>query len=71
MRRLPAGVAEVLERVQKMLPGRVFQTLIPNRQDFVRSSKLGIPVVVGSPRSEGAEAYRALAEEALGRVEKG
>jgi chromosome partitioning protein len=55
--------AEVHEQVQRMLPGRVFSTLIPNRQDFVRASKSGIPVVVSYPRSEAGEAYRQLAEE--------
>ena len=62
--------AEVHERVQRMLPGRVFTTLIPNRQDFVRASKSGVPVVLGNPRSEAAVAYRSLAEEVLSRVEK-
>jgi chromosome partitioning protein len=60
--------AEVHEQVQRMLPGRVFSTLIPNRQDFVRASKSGIPVVVSHPRSEAGEAYRQLAEEVRSRA---
>ena len=62
--------AEVHERIQRMLPGRVFSTLIPNRQDFVRTSKAGVPVVVAHPKSEAAESYRGLAEEVRSRVEK-
>lgn len=62
--------AEVHERVQKMLPGRVFTTLIPNRQDFVRASRSGIPVVVSNPRSDASESYRNLAQEVSSRVAK-
>jgi chromosome partitioning protein len=62
--------SEVHARVQTMLPGRVFATLIPDRQDFVRASKEGVPTVIRHPRSEGAEAYRKLAEEVRARVEK-
>ncbi|MES2463310.1 MAG: AAA family ATPase [Armatimonadota bacterium] len=62
--------AEVHTRVQTMLPGRVFATLIPDRQDFVRASKEGVPAVIRHPRSDGAEAYRKLAEEVRARVEK-
>ena len=62
--------AEVHERVQKMLPGRVLATLIPNRQDFVRASKAGVPIVISHPRSDASESYRALAQEVCSRVTK-
>lgn len=62
--------AEVHERVQRMLPGRCFSTLIPNRQDFVRASKAGIPIVISNPKCDASESYRALAQEVLSRVAK-
>ena len=62
--------AEVHARIQQMLPGRVFTTLIPNRQDFVRASKAGVPVVISHPKSDASESYRSLAEEVRSRVPK-
>jgi chromosome partitioning protein len=62
--------SEVHERIQRMLPGRVFSTLIPNRQDFVRASKAGVPIVISHVKSDASEAYRSLAEEVRARVEK-
>lgn len=62
--------ADVRQALDGSGVGRVFQTTIPKNVDIAEAAANRSSVLVYSPRSLGAEAYRALAQE-IGRPRRG
>lgn len=60
---------QVAAQVKKHFKGRVFSTLIPRNVRLGEAPSHGQPIHVYDPRSAGTEAYRALAQELIRRVE--
>jgi chromosome partitioning protein len=46
---------------------RVFRTIIPRNVRLSEAPSFGLPIALYAPKSTGAEAYEAVAEEVLGR----
>ena len=59
---------EISLEVNKHFPERVFQSVIPRNVRISESPSHGLAVIEYDPKSVGAEAYRLLALELLGRV---
>jgi chromosome partitioning protein len=59
---------QVVEEVRDFFGDRVFDTLIPRTVRLSEAPSHGMPVTLYDPTGRGAEAYRALAKEVLGRV---
>jgi len=57
--------SDVVEEVRKYFPGRVFQTVIPRSVRLAEAPSYGVPISVYDPKSIGAVAYEALAQELL------
>jgi chromosome partitioning protein len=58
---------QVAEEVRAFFGDRVFQTIVPRNVRLSEAPSFGLPVALYAPRSTGAEAYEAVAEEVLGR----
>jgi chromosome partitioning protein len=58
---------DVLQEVRRAYADRVFRTLIPRNVRVSEAPSHGKPVIQYDPSSRGAQAYRQLAEEVLGR----
>ena len=58
---------QVAEEVRSFFGERVFHTLIPRNVRLSEAPSFGMPVALYAPRSTGAEAYEAVAEEVLER----
>lgn len=58
---------QVVENVKKNLQQRVYDTVIPRNIRLAEAPSYGMPIHVYDPKSAGAEAYMALADEVLGR----
>lgn len=58
---------QVAEEVRSFFGERVFHTLIPRNVRLSEAPSFGMPVALYAPKSSGAEAYEAVAEEVLGR----
>jgi chromosome partitioning protein len=56
---------DVVEEVQRHFPGMVFKSIIPRSVRLAEAPSHGIPISTYAPKSSGALAYRALAEELL------
>ena len=54
---------QVAAQVKKHFKGKVFSTLIPRNVRLGEAPSHGLPISAYDPRSAGAEAYRALAQE--------
>ena len=54
---------DVERELREHLPARVFKTVVPRSIRVAEAPSYGIPVTDHDPRSAGADAYRALAEE--------
>ncbi len=61
---------QVAAQVKKHFKGRVFSTLIPRNVRLGEAPSHGQPIHQYDPRSAGAEAYRALAQEVIRRNER-
>ena len=61
---------QVAAQVKKHFKGRVFSTLIPRNVRLGEAPSHGQPIHMYDPRSAGAEAYRALAQEVIRRNER-
>lgn len=58
---------QVAEEVRSFFGEQVFHTLIPRNVRLSEAPSFGMPVALYAPKSSGAEAYEAVAEEVLGR----
>ncbi len=58
---------QVAEEVRSFFGDRVFRTIVPRNVRLSEAPSFGLPVALYAPRSTGAEAYEAVAEEVLGR----
>lgn len=58
---------DVKEELREHFPNIVFETVIPRSVRVAESPSFGLPVSYHAPKSQGAEAYRRLAEEVCGR----
>ena len=61
---------DVVEEVRRHFPGMVFESVIPRSVRLAEAPSHGLPISAYAPKSSGANAYRALAEEML-KVDKG
>jgi chromosome partitioning protein len=61
---------DVVEELRKRFPAEVFRTVVRENVRLAEAPSFGQPVTAYDPRSTGAEDYRALAEEVLGRWKK-
>lgn len=59
---------EVLERVRDAFGARLFDTMIRKTVRFAEAPVAGEPILTYAPKSQGAEAYRKLAQEVMARV---
>jgi chromosome partitioning protein len=59
---------EIAHEVQKHFPEKVFESMIPRSVRLSESPSHGLSVLEYDPKSSGAEAYRALANEILVRA---
>lgn len=58
---------QVAEEVRSFFGDQVFQTLVPRNVRLSEAPSFGLPVALYAPKSSGAEAYAAVAEEVLSR----
>lgn len=58
---------QVVEEVRKFFRNKVYQTIIPRSVRLSEAPSFGLPVIRYAPRSSGAAAYTALANELLKR----
>jgi chromosome partitioning protein len=58
---------QVAEEVRSFFGDRVFQTIVPRNVRLSEAPSFGLPVALYAPKSTGAEAYAAVAEEVLSR----
>lgn len=61
---------QVLEEVKKYFKDKVFETTIPRNVRVAEAPSHGVPVGSYDKFSKGAKAYKALAKEVEGRIEK-
>ncbi len=58
---------QVAEEVRSFFGDRVFHTIVPRNVRLSEAPSFGLPVALYAPKSTGAEAYEAVAEEVMGR----
>jgi chromosome partitioning protein len=58
---------QVVDEVQDFFEAKVFETLIPRTVRLSEAPSFGQPVTLYDPTGKGAEAYRSLAKEVIGR----
>lgn len=58
---------QVVDEVRAFFGERVFHTVIPRNVRLSEAPSFGLPVALYAPKSTGAEAYAAVAEEVLSR----
>ena len=58
---------QVAEEVRSFFGDRVYQTIVPRNVRLSEAPSFGVPIALYAPRSTGAEAYEAVAEEVMGR----
>ena len=56
---------QVVENVKGYLKQNIYKTIIPRNVRLAESPSHGLPINIYDPKSAGAEAYRALAEEVI------
>jgi chromosome partitioning protein len=59
--------AQVVEEVERYFPGLTFATRIPRNIRLSEAPSFGAPITTFDPKSKGAAAYNALAEEVMSR----
>ena len=60
---------EVVENVKENLNHNIYKTIIPRNVRLAEAPSYGLPINLYDSKSSGAEAYRLLAEEVIGREE--
>ncbi len=58
---------QVAQEVRSFFGERVFRTIVPRNVRLSEAPSFGLPIALYAPKSTGAEAYAAVAEEVLGR----
>ena len=58
---------QVVDEVRSFFGDQVFHTVIPHNVRLSEAPSFGMPVALYAPKSTGAEAYAAVAEEVLSR----
>lgn len=58
---------QVAEEVRSFFGDSVFHTIVPRNVRLSEAPSFGLPIALYAPRSTGAEAYEAVAEEVMGR----
>ncbi|BBL80528.1 sporulation initiation inhibitor Soj [Rubrobacter xylanophilus] len=58
---------QVVEEVRSFFGDSVFRTIIPRNVRLSEAPSFGLPIALYAPKSTGAEAYEAVAEEVLSR----
>lgn len=58
---------QVVEEVKKFFRNKVYETIIPRSVRLSEAPSFGLPIIRYAPRSSGAAAYTALAEELLAK----
>ena len=58
---------QVVEEVKKFFRNKVYQTIIPRSVRLSEAPSFGLPIIRYAPRSSGAAAYNALAQELLAK----
>lgn len=61
---------QVVENVKSSLKNTVYKTIIPRNVRLAEAPSHGMPITLYDTRSAGAESYRLLAEEVIGRSEE-
>lgn len=59
---------QVAQEVRRHFPGKVFTTVIPRNVRLAEAPSHGLPVTVYDKYSRGAAAYKAMAEEVIGKL---
>ena len=60
---------QVVENVKDNLKQNIYKTIIPRNIRLAEAPSHGLPINLYDPKSTGAESYRLLAEEVMGREE--
>lgn len=58
---------QVVENVRKNLKENIYKTIIPRNVKLAESPSHGLPIILYDPKCNGAEGYRALADEVIER----
>lgn len=61
----------VAKHIRRYFPGYVFDAVIPRNVSLAEAPSFGQPILKYNPRSEGARAYRQLAQEFIRKLEVG
>ena len=56
---------QVVDNVKSVLQQKIFKTLIPRNVRLAEAPSFGMPINQYDPKSAGAEAYAALADEVI------
>lgn len=59
---------QVAQEVRRHFPGKVFSAVIPRNVRLAEAPSHGLPVTVYDRHSRGAQAYRAMAQEAINKL---
>ena len=59
---------QVAQEVRRHFPGKVFATVVPRNVRLAEAPSHGLPVTVYDKHSRGAQAYRAIAQEAVKKL---
>ncbi len=60
--------AQVVSEVQKFFQSKVYRTIIPRSVRLSEAPGYGVPITLYDPRSSGAQAYVALANELMNKA---
>ena len=59
----------ISKHIRRYFPGYVFQSVIPRNVSLAEAPSFGKPIIQYNPQSEGARAYRQLAQEFIKQIE--
>ena len=59
--------AEVIDTVKENLQARIYNTIVPRNVRLAEAPSHGLPIHLYAPKSTGADSYRNLAREVIGR----